>query len=146
MADVRWLPFRTGAFDGVLCLGVTQALTNSTEAVRELARLVRPGGELWIDALNRGCIIHVAAGAMDALRGQSRRLRYESARRMKRMLQDEGFVDVSVHWMPISPRGVHRLQRALESRLARGLLAWMPFFGLLVSHAFIVHAKKRAQA
>ena len=46
VADVTSLPFRGEQFDGVLCLGVTQALAAGEPALRELARLLKPGGEL----------------------------------------------------------------------------------------------------
>ncbi|MCU0242863.1 MAG: class I SAM-dependent methyltransferase, partial [Vicinamibacteria bacterium] len=52
-ADVRHLPFPDSTFDGALCFGVMQALSRSDEAVRALAGVVRPGGEVWVDALNR---------------------------------------------------------------------------------------------
>jgi SAM-dependent methyltransferase len=50
-SDVRALPFASASFDGALFFGVMQALTDPRPALRELCRVVRPGGEVWIDAL-----------------------------------------------------------------------------------------------
>src|SRR5690606_11736096 len=46
--DVTRLPLRDGCFDGVLCFGVTQALSGSDAAVRALTAVARPDGEVWI--------------------------------------------------------------------------------------------------
>ena len=48
-ADATRLPFATASLDGVLCLGVLQAVHASEPLVRELARVIRQGGRLWIE-------------------------------------------------------------------------------------------------
>lgn len=45
-ADLRWSPFPPKSFDLVYSLGVLHHLQDPLVGVRELARLVRPGGEL----------------------------------------------------------------------------------------------------
>ena len=142
VADVRRLPFRPGAFDGVLCLGVTQALSESGAAVRELAAQVRPGGELWLDALNRWCVVHAYAQMKRRLGGRPVHLRYESPARLKRLLEDLGFAKVELRWMPILPGRWRTLQRLIESRPLSLLLEWVPPVAMLASHAFIVRAER----
>jgi SAM-dependent methyltransferase len=46
LADAVRLPFRDGEFDKVLCTGVLMHIVDSDLAVRELARVLRPGGRL----------------------------------------------------------------------------------------------------
>jgi SAM-dependent methyltransferase len=142
VADVRRLPFRPAAFDGVLCLGVTQALAESGPAVRELAAQVRPGGELWLDALNRWCVVH----AYELLRrwagGRPIHLRYESPARLERLLREAGFGAVRLHWMPILPTRWYALQRIVESGPLRLALRTVPLLGMFLSHAFILRAEK----
>lgn len=46
VADVRQLPFRSSRFDAAVCLEVLEYLPVPLIAVRELARLLRPGGVL----------------------------------------------------------------------------------------------------
>jgi SAM-dependent methyltransferase len=142
VADVRRLPFRADSFDGVLCFGVTQALADSEPAIRELAASVRPGGELWVDALNRRCLVHAAELLKRRLRGRPMHLRYESPGSIKRFVRGQGLENVRLHWMPILPANWPRLQNWLERPFAQRLVAWLPFVGLSFSHAFIVHASK----
>ena len=46
LADAVRLPFRDGEFDKVLCTGVLMHVADSDLAVRELVRVLRPGGRL----------------------------------------------------------------------------------------------------
>src|SRR5690242_258321 len=51
VADVNHLPFRTGAFDGVLCSDVMEcAEVEPRAAAAELARVTRTGGRLIVSA------------------------------------------------------------------------------------------------
>jgi len=140
VADVRRLPFETGQFSGVLCFGVTQALAESAGAVQELARQVEPGGELWVDGLNSGCLLHVVGALRRLLLGRPRHLRYEAPWRIKRLCRECGFSKVRLYWMPIMPGRARRLQQLVESRPVTCLLAYVPLLGMAVSHAFIVRA------
>jgi len=142
VADIHQLPFRPGLFDGVVCFGVTQALSESRAAVRQLASQVRPGGELWLDALNRWCLVHAYELLRRWLRGRPIHLRYESPSRLKRLLREVGFGKVELHWMPILPTRWYGLQRLIESRPVSLALRLVPPLGMLVSHAFIVRAEK----
>ena len=51
VADIRRLPLRPRSMSGALCFGVTQALSNSGDALVELKQCLAPGGELWVDAI-----------------------------------------------------------------------------------------------
>jgi SAM-dependent methyltransferase len=46
LVDARKLPFRDGEFDKVLCTGVLMHIAENRLAVRELLRVLRPGGRL----------------------------------------------------------------------------------------------------
>lgn len=146
VADVRRLPFRPGTFDGALCLGVTQALAESAGAVRELAAQVKPGGELWLDALNRWCVVHAYDLLKRRVRGYRSHLRYESPIRLKRTLEVAGFTKVQVYWMPILPSRWYGLQKLIESRPVAALLRFLPLLGPLLSHAFIIRAERATQS
>jgi SAM-dependent methyltransferase len=137
-ADVRRLPFADASFDGVLCFGVLQALSESAPALAELVRVARPGGEVWIDALNAACVVHVAHRTGRRLRGRRRHLRYEWPRRLVALMRSRGLVDVRLDWMPIAPGGMPRVQRALDAPSIARAMQRAPIVGALVSHAFIV--------
>jgi ubiquinone/menaquinone biosynthesis C-methylase UbiE len=53
MADVHALPFETSSFDLVVAVGVIPWLHSPADAVREMARVLRPGGEIVLTADNR---------------------------------------------------------------------------------------------
>ena len=46
--DLTRLPFRSGQFDAVICGWVLEHLPDPTAGLRELARVVRPGGRLYV--------------------------------------------------------------------------------------------------
>lgn len=142
VSDVKRLPFRTAQFDGALCLGVLQALSASAPAVHELARAVRPGGAVWIDALNGWCLANLWTRLKRLAQGKPMHLRYESPWALRRTLREAGFENVRLHWMPILPARWQRWQAAVEHPIIRFLLRWIPPLGLAVSHAFLLKAEK----
>jgi ubiquinone/menaquinone biosynthesis C-methylase UbiE len=143
VSDLRHLPFRREVFDGVICFGVTQALSESGSALRELAALAKPESEVWVDALNRWCIVHVYDFLKRRIRGRPMHLRYESPREMMRLMADSGFDNVRLHWMPILPSRSQRFQVFVESRIGEWAYRFVPLLGLIFCHAFIVTGRKR---
>ena len=141
VADVRRLPFAPEKFDGVLCFGVTQALDDSAQAVAELRRQVRPGGELWIDALNGWCAVNLMRRLARWVRRKPRHLRYESPARLRRLVADSGLEDVRLLWLPIAPGRFPGLQRWLESPAVSRLLHRFPALGVMLSHSMVVRGR-----
>lgn len=141
-ADIRRIPFLPESFDGVLCLGVTQALSDSEAALRELTAQIKPGGEIWVDGLNRWCLIHAWDILKRTLGHRPIHLRYESPAEVERILRSLGLKDVRAHWMPILPPRLQRYQSLVESPAASFLLRAAPFLGLLFCHAFIVYGRR----
>ena len=144
VADVTRLPLHSGAFDGVLCFGVTQALADSAPAVKALCDAARPGGQVWIDALNGWCLPNAAQRFVCWMLGRATRLRYESPRRLKSLVAGHGGTDITLHWVPILPERWQRFQGLVEHPLATRLLRGLPCLGALLSHAFVVSARRRA--
>lgn len=141
VSDVRHLPFSSRTFDGVLCFGVLQALAENKDALRELLVLVRPGGELWVDSLNGGCVVNVLRMLWRALRRRRAHLRYDWPQEIRRNLIALGCADAVIFWMPIVPSHWPRIQRWVERPLMQRLLQAAPLLGLLVSHSFIVRGR-----
>jgi SAM-dependent methyltransferase len=50
--DIEHIPLRSGSFDAILCIGVLGYLEEDTQALRELHRLLRPGGHLLLNVRN----------------------------------------------------------------------------------------------
>jgi len=144
VADVRHLPFRPQSFDGVLCFGVMQALGDAAPAIRELAAQAVPAGQVWIDALNRWCIVHAWDLLRRRLKGKPIHLRYESPRAIRRSMALHGLTAIRVHWMPIVPARWPRLQRVVEGATARWIFRHVPLAGAIFCHSFIICAERTA--
>ena len=69
-------------------------------------------------------------------------LRYESPRRLREMMLVDGFTDVTLHWLPILPERLQRLQWVVETRVTIWLLRNIPCLGALLSHAFVMHGHR----
>ena len=142
VADVTRLPLRPGCFDGVICFGVMQALSQSGPAISELAAQLRPGGRVWVDVLNAYCVANMWVRFSRWLRGKPRHLRYESPGRLKHLMEGSGLVDVHIHWIPIMPGRFSALQPAAESAVGRILLRHIPGLGALMSHSCMLTGTK----
>lgn len=141
-ADARRLPFHGGTFDGILCFGVTQALSQTLTVAMEAARVLRPGGYLWIDALNAGCVANVWANANRRVTGQPSHLRFERVSSVRRALTEAGFHTLGVYWLPLAPAGWKRTAALADSAGFRRLLQVIPPAASVLSHSFIVLARR----
>jgi len=143
--DTTQLPFRSGSFDGAICFGVLQALSEPDRAIAELARVVRPGGQVWVDALNAHCLPTLAKRLVERARGRERHLRYDAPRSLKRAFQRNGLGDVRTLWVPILPARAQTFQPLFESGAMRALLKLMPWLGSALSHACVVTGERRQE-
>jgi SAM-dependent methyltransferase len=146
LGDVNRLPVRSESLDGVLCFGVLQALERSDRALDELVRVVRPGGEVWVDALNALSLSSLLESAIRRIRRTSLHLRFESARRLREMMSDAGLENVGTYWVPIAPSSVQALQPILESPAVRAMISSVPGLGALVSHAVVLCGTRQGRS
>jgi ubiquinone/menaquinone biosynthesis C-methylase UbiE len=142
VADVLHLPIGPNSVDGVLCLGVTQALSSSERVVAELTQCVRPGGQIWIDGLNAWCLPHIWEQIRRRLQGRPLHVRYESPWKLRRLLRRHGAEHVKLYWLPIAPRRIRSLQVLLEKRWVQALFTALPIVGALFSHSMLVFGEK----
>jgi 2-polyprenyl-3-methyl-5-hydroxy-6-metoxy-1,4-benzoquinol methylase len=81
VGDIEQIPFRDGTFDGVVCVGVLEYLDGDSGALREIERVLKPGGRAVLSMPNAVCVWYhldravVAAEALygfakDRLRGK----------------------------------------------------------------------------
>lgn len=142
VADVRRLPLPTALADGVLCFGVMQALSDPEPAVAELLRVTRPGGQIWVDALNGYFLPTVLKRLYARWRGQALPLRYDQPARLAQTIRKSGAHEVRLYWVPILPARWHKLQRLLETTPVRTVLRYLPFVTMWLSHAFVLSARR----
>jgi ubiquinone/menaquinone biosynthesis C-methylase UbiE len=68
VGDVEQLEFGEGAFDAVVAMGVLEYLPACDAALREMVRVLRPGGLLVLTVPNRAAAYHLASSAYLAAR------------------------------------------------------------------------------
>ncbi len=57
--DIEQIPFRSGSFDAILCIGVLGYLEQDERALSELHRLLRPGGRLLLNVRNLNALTSI---------------------------------------------------------------------------------------
>jgi ubiquinone/menaquinone biosynthesis C-methylase UbiE len=139
LGDATRIPIADKQMDGVVSLGVVQALSESARLVNELVRVTRSGGEIWIDGLNFYCLPHLLEMVKRRVRGQEDHLRYESAVRLEKLLLDAGVSSTKIIWMPIVPGRWYNFQNSVHK--ARSLFQ-LPVISHLLCHSFLIRAEK----
>lgn len=143
-ANIYQLPLPDATADGVLCFGVMQALADPGPAIAEMARVLRPGGELWVDALNAGCLPTRLQEIRRRRAGRPPHLRYDTRAEFLALAKTAGLESVACHWMPLVPGRLRWLQPVFESAPVRGLLRALPPVGSALSHSFILRVRRPA--
>ena len=64
-ADLTALPFESGSFDLVVCIGVIQLIENYQPVLAELARVTKRGGMLLVQTLHRGSLQRKLLGLVE---------------------------------------------------------------------------------
>lgn len=142
--DATRLPFANAVFDGALCFGLLQAVSDARPVAAELGRILKPGGELWIDALNASGVAARTERARLRMKGKQMHLRYDIPREIIRALSASGFDDITLHWLPILPSRLRWLQPLAESKATTAIFATCAPIAALFSHAFLIHARRSA--
>ena len=129
LADVEQLPFADASFDFVLCVEVLRYLPDPDPTIRELARVLKPGGRVLAIAaplfnlqgyslLNRLVLVL-------PLRGFTRLPQFfETERRVRSRFERAGFGDIRVHGVSFGP--VTWVGRLLPNSLRSFLKCWEP--------------------
>lgn len=74
IGDIEHLPFADNTFDTVVCLGVIEYLDTDERALREIWRVLKPGGRAVISTSNSMCPLHVIDSALVSITAPARRL------------------------------------------------------------------------
>ena len=110
-ADIQYIPFASGKFDLATSFDVIQSVPDDRAALREMARLLKPGGHVVLNVT-----------AMDLLRGDHSdvwgELRRYTPERAARLVEDAGLEVVRISYLfgSLLPLmlGVRTLQRVMR--------------------------------
>ena len=110
IGDVEKLDFPDASFEAVLGMGVLEYLSTYDVALREIARVLKPGGQVVLTIPNRASAYHVARSAYLGARrmiGWPRAITYAAARAMdgdERANVVEPLPDISAARAPLARR------------------------------------------
>lgn len=130
------LPFRSGIFDAVVCVGVLQTLAQPERALDEMNRVLNANGLLVLDALNTLGVPAVHARVRAWTARESLALRRFNPFALARRLRAMGYARPRIHPIVRVPDRFQALAQLLQ---AGGMLS------LGLSHSFFIFAfKERA--
>ena len=128
-SDVEELPFASESFDFVICIEVLRYLPHLTRAVREMGRVLKPGGVCLATAapvlnLNGYYVINRVANMMPV--GNLVRLKqfFTTSGRLSREFQEAGFEKPAIHGVYIGP--VNWFEHLTPKALPALLKWWEP--------------------
>jgi SAM-dependent methyltransferase len=127
--DVEQLPFPDRHFDLVLCVEVLRYLPRPEGCLREIARVLRPGGAALLTAaprfnLNGFWPVNRLATLVPGLKLTPLRQYFTTARGLRRAMRQAGFAEVAIHGVYLGP--VNWIERLAPRALPRLLRAWEP--------------------
>jgi SAM-dependent methyltransferase len=148
------LPHPDGSFDRVTSIEVLRYLEDPTPSIREMARVLKPGGVCLataapLFALNGYAVVNRLALALPQRRLTRLKQFFTTSGRLERQFADAGFSDVRVHGVYVGPLiWIERLTPRLLPRILRrwdrvdDLLADGPVLRDL-SNMYLVRAVRR---
>jgi SAM-dependent methyltransferase len=138
------LPFAPGSFDLVVSIGVLQALSKPARALAEMARVLRPGAALVVEALNGHGAVALARQAIQRLRGWPTKVRAYRPDEVRGWLAAAGLRVERQPALRLPPRQAPWLEGVLESGPVRAVLDEVPPLGNAVTHSFLFVARREA--
>ncbi len=122
VSDVRALPFRTNAFDSIYSMGTIEHFPDYEVAVREIFRVLKPGGTAIIGVPNkldpffRPLLVHVLNGLGIYSYGMEKSF---TANGLRRLLESAGFRVTAVSGILFIPGWLRMLDLLCHTRSLR---------------------------
>jgi len=143
LSSAEALPFRTATFDYITCLGSLEHFIHPSQALQELARVIKPTGIACILVPNAYFIGHIYLvwryGAIVDEGGQYFSERFATREGWKRLIEDNGLEILRIHKYNIilGSKKVSRITKLFYN------VFLAPFIPLNLSYAFIFVCKKK---
>ncbi len=123
------LPYKDASFDAVVCVDVLEHVSDLAQVIREIARVLRPGGVLFFDTINRNPIARFVTITMaeDVLRilpkGTHDPAMFIKPSELRNQLQQAGFVPGKT--VGLGPSGINRRGDFIFGRLPGTFVIFM---------------------
>lgn len=135
--DAEKLPFPDQSFDFVLCIEVLRHLPRSARCIREMGRVLKPGGVCLATAtpllnLNGYALINRIAHRYGIGNLARHRQAFHTSSRLRREFIDGGFAVPDIHGVYMGP--VNWVERIAPRAVPRFLKAWEPFDAALADN------------
>jgi SAM-dependent methyltransferase len=153
LGDAERLPFPDASFDLVICIEVLRYLATPDPCVREMARVLRPGGVCLMTALplwnlNAYWLVNRLAGLVRLPSLVPLRQFFHRSGALRRSCLAGGFARAELHGVYLGP--VNWLERLARPLLPPALRLWEPIDALLadrpvlrdVSNMYLVRAER----
>ncbi|MEW5978003.1 MAG: class I SAM-dependent methyltransferase [Acidobacteriota bacterium] len=140
--EAYYLPFPDRCFDLVSSIGVFQALDDAPRALREMKRVLRPGGFLCLEFLNCFEAVSIIRNLPKRLRNEALQVRSYSLFEVTRWIQAEGLSLMGRAGVYLPPRNLAFLGRLTDSEQLVWFMEHLPGMSLIGAHAFFLVARK----
>ncbi len=132
--DIEAMPFDRGTFDFVLCIEVIRYMADQSKSLREIARVLKPGGTAIITAapllsLNGYALINTVTSRLKVPTFAKVKHSFYTVASAKKALHEAGFASGEVHGAFLG--GWHVLGRLAPPLLPPALRAWEPIDDML---------------
>jgi SAM-dependent methyltransferase len=136
------LPFPSGSFDAVTCVGVLQVLTEPGAAIAEMGRVLSSRGALLVETLNAWNPIAVVRRLTALGQGHPTHLRYGTARIVERAMVAHGVRPLERIGVIVPPKSLPGLAESLGRPWLRRALGLTPGVRAVAAHAFWIVGSK----
>lgn len=156
-ADVDALPYQTGSFDFVMCIEVLRYLPDPVASIREMARVLKPGGVALVTAnpalsLNAYWIVNRISNLVQISNLGRLKQFFTTSGQLRRQFTDAGFGKTDVHGVYFGP--LNWAERLAPSVVPRLLKTWEPVDAAVAdnpilregSNMFLIHAVRGGAA
>ncbi len=130
------LPFPRGTFDGVVCIGVLQALEQTPLALAEIARVLRPRGVAVVETLNPWNPEAAARRLSSIVKGEQSRVRYSAPGVVEQAMAACDIRPLRRLGILLPPRSLPRLEYVLSRPWLSRLLNAVPGAWAVAPRAF----------
>jgi len=154
-ADVESLPFEKASFDRILSIEVLRYLPDFRHSVKEMGRVLAPGGVAVVTAcprfsLNLYALVNRLSSSMRVSNLTPLRQYFVTGGELRRGFEEAGFEEIEVHGVYSGP--LNWIERLATPVLKPFLRAWEPADAAIadfgpareLSNMFVVVARKRA--